>query len=237
MKLNNLIFIVPMMLGFGAYSQTELVPTEEIALGHFFVTDKRGLPEENAKIHVISLDGKIDKHAVTDIHGKVEMLLPEGHKYKYVVRKFSKNFEFNELSELIEIPAADGETEFDWTIAIGIITDYLKVFTVDVHFESGKHDLTEKSKKAVDVIYMMLTDNKTMKIEIAGHTDNVGDDAHNLKLSQLRANALRDYLFEKGIAHDRIIAKGYGETHPLTTNDTEFGRLQNRRTEVKVISE
>lgn len=66
---------------------------------------------------------------------------------------------------------------------------------------------------------------------IAGHTDSVGSDQRNLKLSQGRAQAVRDYLVERGIAPVRLIAKGYGEVYPVASNDTEADREQNRRSE------
>jgi OOP family OmpA-OmpF porin len=73
------------------------------------------------------------------------------------------------------------------------------------------------------------------KIEIAGHTDNVGKDADNLKLSLQRAEAVRNYLIKKGIKADRITAKGYGATQPVADNGTDAGRQKNRRTEVVLL--
>ena len=73
------------------------------------------------------------------------------------------------------------------------------------------------------------------KIEIAGHTDNVGNDADNLKLSQQRADAIRQYLIKKGIQPPRVIAKGYGASQPVADNSTDEGRRRNRRTEVKIL--
>lgn len=66
---------------------------------------------------------------------------------------------------------------------------------------------------------------------IAGHTDAIGSDERNLQLSQERAQAVRDYLVERGIAPDRLIAKGYGEAYPVASNDTEADRERNRRSE------
>ena len=74
-----------------------------------------------------------------------------------------------------------------------------------------------------------------MKIEVGGHTDNVGDDASNVKRSHDRARAVRDYLVKAGIASERIQAKGYGEANPIATNDTEDGRKANRRTEFIIL--
>ena len=78
---------------------------------------------------------------------------------------------------------------------------------------------------------------KTLNIEIAGHTDNIGNKAKNLKLSKDRANSVRTYLIKKGgIEAKRIIAEGYGDTKPRVTNKTAEGRAENRRTEALILS-
>jgi outer membrane protein OmpA-like peptidoglycan-associated protein len=71
-----------------------------------------------------------------------------------------------------------------------------------------------------------------VNIEVAGHTDSRGSDAYNIKLSQRRAEAVRDYLISKGIAADRLSAKGYGESQPVADNATDEGRFKNRRVEL-----
>ena len=79
-----------------------------------------------------------------------------------------------------------------------------------------------------------------MEIEIAGHTDNIGSEESNMKLSQARAEAVRNYLISKGIKPERITAKGYGDTQPIAYNtnpdgsDNPAGRQQNRRTEARI---
>jgi outer membrane protein OmpA-like peptidoglycan-associated protein len=78
--------------------------------------------------------------------------------------------------------------------------------------------------------------NPTLKIELAGHTDDVGNDEYNQKLSEERAKAAVDYLVKQGIASDRLTYKGYGESMPYVANDSEFNRQLNRRTEAKIIS-
>lgn len=71
-----------------------------------------------------------------------------------------------------------------------------------------------------------------VKVEVAGHTDSIGTDEYNMDLSLLRANAVRDYLIGKGIAADRLIIRGYGESRPVSDNETEQGRFMNRRAEL-----
>jgi outer membrane protein OmpA-like peptidoglycan-associated protein len=81
-----------------------------------------------------------------------------------------------------------------------------------------------------------MQDNPTIKIELSGHTDSKGSDDYNQRLSESRAKACVDYLISKGIKADRMVWKGYGETKPIDTNDTDEGRANNRRTEFKILS-
>ena len=106
----------------------------------------------------------------------------------------------------------------------------------NIFFASGSYELEDKSFVELNKLYTLLEHNKSLKIEISGHTDNVGDEKANILLSQNRAKAVVNYLVKKGISPDRLSYKGYGETRPVADNDTEKGRQQNRRTEIKVIA-
>ena len=106
----------------------------------------------------------------------------------------------------------------------------------NIFFETNKADLKPASKTELNKLVDLLTKNSTLKIEIGGHTDNVGADADNLKLSDARAKAVMSYLIANSISADRLTAKGYGETLPIADNATPEGRAQNRRTEFKVTS-
>ena len=77
--------------------------------------------------------------------------------------------------------------------------------------------------------------NPDYRLDISGHTDNVGDEAQNLLLSESRAQAVVSYLISKGVQAERITAKGYGETQPKTTNETPEGQAINRRVEFNVV--
>ena len=82
---------------------------------------------------------------------------------------------------------------------------------------------------------ILIKQNPTIKIEIAGHTDNKGDKKYNQTLSQKRAETVVNYIVKKGIAITRLTAKGYGDTTPIAPNDTEENKAKNRRTELKVL--
>lgn len=105
----------------------------------------------------------------------------------------------------------------------------------NIFFDFNESSLKAESYPELDRLYNFLFDNSEIKVEISGHTDNVGTDEYNQNLSQLRANTVRNYLVNKGISSDRIIAKGYGESKPIATNDTDEGRQLNRRVEFKIL--
>ncbi len=75
-----------------------------------------------------------------------------------------------------------------------------------------------------------------MRVSVQGHTDSVGTEAGNMRLSQKRAEAVRAYLVQKGVAADRLEAVGYGPTKPIATNKTAKGRALNRRTEFRILA-
>jgi outer membrane protein OmpA-like peptidoglycan-associated protein len=104
-----------------------------------------------------------------------------------------------------------------------------------INFETGSDQLTPSSYDILNNIGAMLIEYPQMVIEIAGHTDNVGDDNLNLVLSQKRADAVKAYLVNKGGNAKQITAKGYGETKPIADNTTDDGKLKNRRVEFSVL--
>jgi outer membrane protein OmpA-like peptidoglycan-associated protein len=104
----------------------------------------------------------------------------------------------------------------------------------DITFETGKADLKPDSNEELDRLVSLLEGNQTIKVEISAHTDDVGNDDSNLKLSEKRAKTVVDYLTGKGIKADRMTAKGYGETQPLVANDTDENKAKNRRVQFKI---
>ena len=102
-----------------------------------------------------------------------------------------------------------------------------------VTFETGRSALKPDSYTILDIVAASLVANPQIKIEIGGHTDNTGSAATNTVLSQARADAVRNYLAQKGVAPDRMVAKGYGPSQPVAPNTTVSGRAQNRRVELR----
>ena len=163
--------------------------------------------------------------------GTFLMSLPLEREYAAFVEEpgylfASKNFFLKDLAE---------ETYFELLIELSPIRKGIKVELSNIFFESGQYELQESSKPELTFLVNYLKQNPGLRIEIQGHTDNVGSEADNQTLSQKRAEAVREYLIEQGIKIDRIEANGYGESEPIADNETEAEKAQNRRTEFKVL--
>lgn len=104
-----------------------------------------------------------------------------------------------------------------------------------VYFATARSDIKKESEVEVQRVADFLKRYPDIRVELAGHTDNVGNDNTNMKLSQARADAVKSMLTGLGISADRIVTKGYGETMPVASNDTEEGRALNRRTELTIL--
>ncbi len=105
----------------------------------------------------------------------------------------------------------------------------------DLNFEFNSSALTEDSYIGIQVLADFLSRNPELRVELAGHTDDVGSEAYNQKLSSDRAEIVRQALIDKGIEANRLTAKGYGSTKPLVPNDSDGNRAMNRRTELVII--
>lgn len=133
----------------------------------------------------------------------------------------------------------DDPTKINDAYEIRIALSPIKVGSIgtlnNVFFEIDRYELLSKSKSDLDNLVEFLKLNKTVRVEIGGHTDNTGSEAHNQTLSENRAKAVHDYLLHAGIAASRLTYKGYGPSQPVASNETEEGRQLNRRTDFKII--
>lgn len=143
-------------------------------------------------------------------------------------------------NELLGMEIKERKQEFDLAVekAIQAETSEEKVIRLNyVNFETGSANLTTLSNYELDNVVAVLNKYPNMTIEVAGHTDNTGNPDNNMTLSEARANAVFNYLKSKGIAEERMRSAGYGDTRPLASNDTEEGRLNNRRTEFQILTQ
>ncbi len=102
----------------------------------------------------------------------------------------------------------------------------------DLHFETGKADITPDSEATLNTVLTSLKNNPDWKIRVEGFTDNVGGQEANEKLSADRAEAVANWLADHGIDRSRLSSKGYGESRPIASNKSEDGRAKNRRVEL-----
>ncbi|MDN5203757.1 OmpA family protein [Fulvivirgaceae bacterium BMA10] len=139
------------------------------------------------------------------------------------------------LADSIEILQAEKDTVIEKNFYLQPIEVGLTVRLEKIYFDFNKSTLRPESFPELNKVAKLMDENPGLKIEIAGHTDSKGSDDYNLKLSQGRAQAVKDYLVTQWVSEQRIIAKGYGESKPETTNDTDEGRQINRRVEFTVL--
>ncbi|HEX5035857.1 MAG TPA: OmpA family protein [bacterium] len=112
------------------------------------------------------------------------------------------------------------------------------VITKKIHFEFDKAVIRPISFRILDAVVDIMKQNPDIrKVRVEGHTDSKGSDAYNIKLSQRRSNAVRDYLIAHGVEADRLVAVGYGETRPVADNGTAEGRARNRRVEFTILEQ
>lgn len=104
----------------------------------------------------------------------------------------------------------------------------------DVLFDTGKYSLRPVAREKLAKLSGIILGHPSLKLEVEGHTDSVGGDEYNMKLSEARANSVRDFLVHEGINSSSVATRGFGKTQPVATNDTAAGRQQNRRVELVV---
>ena len=168
----------------------------------------------------------------TDETGHYLVTLPVGKDYAFNVNRkgylfYSENFSLSNNSDSV----------FNIDIPLQPLEANASIVLRNIFFDVNKFDLKPQSTSELDKLVVLLRDNPTLRIQLSGHTDNVGKAEDNLVLSNNRAQAVVKYLVAHGIEQQRLTFKGYGATQPVADNATEEGRAKNRRTELKVISQ
>jgi outer membrane protein OmpA-like peptidoglycan-associated protein len=197
------------------------------------VSDKLSFKKLGAKLELIDLEtGKLIAETYSgNAYGDFLLCIPSGRDYALSVSKEGYLFH----SENFSLKNYNSTQPYELNIQLQKLKVGANIVLNNVFFGSNSFALLPASKVELNKLVSLLQANPTQKIEIGGHTDNVGADADNQKLSENRAKSVVEYLVQQGIAGERLSAKGYGETVPITTNDTEEGRAKNRRTEFKVV--
>ncbi|MFI5201093.1 MAG: OmpA family protein [Candidatus Kapaibacterium sp.] len=162
--------------------------------------------------------------------GAYKITLPAGETYGYRAEAPG----YVPVSENLDLTKVTEYQEIERDLMLVPIEKGEIVRLNNIFFETAKAELRPESFAELDRVVRLLEDNPSMEIAIGGHTDNVGTAAINNALSQSRAQAVANYLVSKGISVKRLRVKGYGDTKPVASNDTDAGRQQNRRVEFTI---
>lgn len=237
MKRNYFGFLLILLFSLPGFSQNGNVQNANIpkdAPVNVFLTDfKNNVLNNEIVVFKSKLNGK-EYQGLTDSTGRFSFRLPVGDSYEIYILTGVKDSTLND--NVLTIPMPKGNAYYKDPFKVNIQHLPAKSFVLeDCNFETGKATLQPESYTVIDelVAYLMRKDDE--KIELGGHTDNVGTAKSNLVLSEARANTVRAYLIMKGIDPSRVTAKGYGFSVPVASNKTAAGRAQNRRTEVKIL--
>jgi outer membrane protein OmpA-like peptidoglycan-associated protein len=196
------------------------------------VFDQKTLQGISSSVELTDLSTKqLFSQVQTDTAGHFFITLPVGRDYSFSVNK--KGYLFYSDQYLLASKSPDSIYRKD--IALSPIEINANVVLRNIFFDVNKAELQPASQSELDKLAQLLLDNPGLRIEIGGHTDNIGTVADNLTLSNNRAKAVVNYLVAKKIPVTRLVAKGYGAGKPVADNKTEEGRALNRRTELKVI--
>ena len=201
-----------------------------------------------SRVEIVDMStGEIHAAVNSDADGSFLITLPTGKNYAFNVSRpayifHSEHFALKESKETndpyqlaIELRAVPEVITASAEIPAAALEKYKPTILRNVFFDTGSAELRPESFTELNKLKTFLDDNPTIRIQLNGHTDNVGSDTDNLTLSDNRAKSVFTYLVENGIDKTRMTYKGYGETSPIDSNETDAGRQANRRTEFMII--
>lgn len=216
--------------------------------GITYTPDSAGLRVlPNTKVSLVDAEGEVMQDYVTGTDGKFLFRVYENEDYDlvgetdgYLVKRQpystrGKGVDPNTLKQLVT------NVTMDTTLVLEkIAVD--KIFVLEnIYYELDKAEIRPDAARELDKLVQVLIDNPEIKIELSSHTDSIATVEYNMDLSQRRAESAVNYLIQRGISPDRLVAKGYGELRPIARNthpdgtDNPEGRQRNRRTEFKIL--
>ena len=221
MKKVIIIFIM-MFLFFKIKAQKNTITKTKIVLKNEF-----GIAYPNAKVILSSTD---TNYVVSvDQNGKAVLNIKQGVEFTVSCFINENKYEFNEIIYIEKnknIYEASIDLQFDL---------YEKVFEIkNLNFQSGKYDIEKQYFEELNNLVLLLTENRDINIEIAGHTDSIGNEIANQILSENRAKSVKSFLVKNNINHNRISCVGYGEKQPIENNSSFEKRKKNRRIEIRI---
>ena len=219
-----------------AAKRAKLKPTKTEAAVRFTVVDKDKGPMKGVVMSLTGPTGTTYYTGETDDAGYAEVLVPVGQKYDLVYLSLAqRNIATNvtvtdEPNQSIRLTLRYKAPPAPPPLMVQA-PPAQRFILMGVEFDTAKATLRHGSTERLDYVVDFMTHKPSARLEISGHTDNVGNKKANKILSEKRAQTCRDYLVSKGIDKSRIVTAGYGDERPIATNDTDAGRQQNRRIE------
>ena len=203
-----------------------------LAIVKGFIKDSLGDPVE---ADIIISDNETNK--VLEVFssnketGKYVLALPHGKDYNITV----ESDEFVFYSDHLHVPYKGAYFEVKKNIELNVVKPGAKTVLNNIFFDFNSANLRDESEIELQNIVRMMTNRKDVYIEIASHTDDVGKEKYNMKLSKKRSKSVVKYLRSTGVEKNRVVAVGYGESKPVASNVNEKGRQLNRRTEFEIL--
>jgi outer membrane protein OmpA-like peptidoglycan-associated protein len=197
------------------------------------VTDPSGKPLPAGIVYEFLKTGQGAGHAAAKAgDGRYQIALPIGEDYAFRASASG----YVAVSDRIDLVKAKEGDRFERNLVLVPLEVGQTIRLNNVFFDTAKTTLLPESTRELDRLVALLTSMPALRIEVRGHTDNVGSAADNLTLSAGRAAAVVSYLTARGIAASRLQSKGFGETAPIGSNATDEGRQLNRRVEFVVVA-
>jgi len=230
---NVLIAGIPDLKKIGFFDLPETIAVDSFYYLKGKVLNKATNEPVIAKLEFIdAAESKVIATAISSETGDYLIKLLEAKTYG--VEVIAKDYLF--FLDAVDMTSASTDEPFVRDFLLDKVEVGTKVVLENIYFETNKATLTAASYPQLNQVISFLENNETVRLEISGHTDNVGSLKANLKLSEERAKAVVDYMVANGISKSRLEWKGYAFNQPIAPNDTPAGREQNRRVEFKVIS-
>jgi outer membrane protein OmpA-like peptidoglycan-associated protein len=207
---------------------SKIKPTRTEAAMKLFVVDKDKGPVKGVSIFLTGPDKKKYYAEPTDSEGYTEVLVPVGKTYDITYLSLARR----EIAATV--PVADEPSQ-----SVKLTLRYKRerppqpLILDGVNFDTAKATIRPESFSHLDTVVDFMVHKTDARVEISGHTDNVGNARSNKTLSEKRAQACRNYIVSKGIDKKRLDAVGFGDERPIAPNDTDEGRQKNRRIEAK----